>query len=313
MACFGGGESKTVQQAAMPEEKEAKKKLLSTYMGEVGKGQAIYPEEWVAGYSPEQKAALSTITKYTDLFSPSQMPLFGQTGETLARTLRGEGGAGLITPEQTEAYYRSVFEEPATRAFRKEIIPAIQESYAGPGYWSSARGKEQTEAAEDLWKYLGTQKGQLNWDVMEANRAAQEAAAQRALSATAPALSYAGLPTQEALTRLGGATDVFQSLGAEQALRQQQINAEIAKFAMENRITDPEVMDILLKLLGSPYGTTTQTREAPGLGYTFLGGGLSAMAPQLGPAFSQLAGFGTGGGMGTPPGGWDALRAASGF
>jgi len=196
--------------------------------------------------------------------------LFGETGETLARTLRGEGGAGLITPEQTEAYYQSVFEEPATRAFRKEIIPAIQESYAGPGYWSSARGKEQTEAAEDLWKYLGTQKGQLNWDVMEANRAAQEAAAQRALSATAPALSYAGLPTQEALTRLGGATDVFAALGAEQAQRQAEIGAEMQQFAAKQREISQEDLAIIMALLDMSFSTSTSTQTGAGLGYSVL-------------------------------------------
>lgn len=276
MSCFGGGGSKTVTESAMPEEKAAKKKMLATYLPEVGKGQPTYPGEWVSPYSPEQKATLSTIGKYTDVFSPGEMPLFGETGETIARTLRGEGGAGPITPEQTESYYKRVFEEPATRAFTKDIRPTIREAYAGPGYWSSARAEAETEGAEDLWKYLGTQRGNLEWDVMQTNRAAEEAAAQRAIGAVSPAMTYAGLPTEEALTKLGGAGGVFQMLGAEQTQRQAVINAEIEKFLAEQRITDPEDLEIIMALLGQPYGTSIGTSSGPGLGYAatqaFLGG-----------------------------------------
>jgi hypothetical protein len=91
------------------------------------------------------------------------------------------------------------------------------------------------EGAQDLQDWLGTKRGEFDWNIEQQNRAAQEAQANRALGAVGPAMQFGQMPTQEAKARLGGRSDVFAFAGAEQAQQQAQINTAIQKFAEENQ------------------------------------------------------------------------------
>jgi hypothetical protein len=167
-------------------------------------------------------------------------------------------------------YYSRAIEAPAKKRYGEYYQPAISEFFAGPGYWSSARAGAQMEGAQDLSDWLGTQRGQLGWDVMQANRAAEEAKAQRALSAVPMGFQAGMLPTQEAQQRLAGTTGVFDFLGVEQAQRQAETNAAIDKWQAGERLTDPEVMQIMMGLLSMSYTTSTGKQTGPGLGYSML-------------------------------------------
>jgi hypothetical protein len=180
----GGGQTKSESQsqAKTPEQTYWLGQALQQYGPQLGTGENVYPGQTVAGMTPWQESLLQTGMGYGDMFGAQrQIPLSGETGTALQGLLEGRTGATNITPQMTQDYFKRVFEDPSRKAWAEDIRPAISESYAGPGYWSSARAGAQAEGAQDLSDWLGTQKGQLEWDVMGANRATEEAKAQRAL------------------------------------------------------------------------------------------------------------------------------------
>ena len=127
-------------------------------------------------------------------------------------------GGFVWTPEQVGEYYRDVIKRPAEKEFSEDIIPAIREAYSGPGYWGSGRAESEVRARKDLSSDLQQRWGQLNWDVLEANKQ--------------------------------GALAQFDLGSAEQQQRQNEILADMQKFVEENRLTDPENLAILLSFLG---------------------------------------------------------------
>lgn len=270
-----GSESKSTSTSYTPEQKKWLGQALALYGPQLGKGEQVYGGERVAPFTGTQQAALSDMGGYLDTFAPGrEIPLYGEGGTALSQILSGQMGAKQITPEATQAYYKSVFEQPALKGWGERIKPEIQEAYAGPGYWGGARAGAVVEGRQDVEDWLGEQRGGLEWDVSQANRAIEEAKAGRALSAIGPSMAYGQLPTQEAQARLAGRAGVFEFAGAGQAQKQAEINANIQKFVEENRITSAEDMQILLALLGMSYSTSTSTGESwgPGLGYSVLSG-----------------------------------------
>lgn len=249
------GTSKSSSETRTPEQKKWLGTALGIYGPELGKGEDVYGGQRVAPFSETQKGALGSVQGFLDTFGAQRdMPLFGETGTALAGILAGRTGAEKITPEATQSYYQRAIEKPAMKRWSENIRPTIKESYAGPGYWSSARAKAEMEGAQDVGDWLGEQRGQLEWDVGTANRAIEEAKAGRALAGIQPAMAYGQLPTQEARQKVGALGDIYGFGTAEQQQRQTEINAAIQKFAEENRITSQEDMDILMALLNMNFG-----------------------------------------------------------
>lgn len=264
MGCMDSGGSESTSYT--PKQKKYLHKALDVYGGQLGQGENIYQGLRVAPMSEQQKGLMGTSTGYLNAFAPGgDMPLYGDLQTTLSNTLAGRTGAQPITQQQTSDYFSRVYEKPTAKTWAEDIKPGIEEQYAGPGYWGSARAGAVTKGAQDMADWLGEQRGQVSWDVLQANRQAQESIAQRQLSATEPAMRAAQLPTQEARQRLAGAQGVYGMLGQEQAQRQAEINASVQKFAEENRITSQEDMQILLTLLGMNYSSAES--RGPGLGY----------------------------------------------
>ncbi len=253
---FTGGGAGAAQAESKTEGKTAEQtkwltEALKLYGPTLGQGEDIYPGQRVAGFDPLQAGALDQAGGYLDAFSAQRaQPLFSETGETLRATLAGETGAQFISPQQTADFFRSVYEQPARTAYAKEVLPATREAYAGPGFWSSDRARAQAEAGQGLFQYLGTKKGELDWSTLMANRATEEARAQRMLGAVPAGLAYGQVPTQEAQQRMAGLQDVFGMGGQAQAQQQAVINAAMQEFAEANRITSEEDLQTLLTLLG---------------------------------------------------------------
>lgn len=255
-------ETKTTQESPYtPSQKKWQNIALELYGPQLGKGEDVFQGLRVAGFSPGQEQSLANIGGFADYFKPGgEMPLFGETGTALSGILSGQTGAAPITPEATEKYFQTSIQQPSTRYFEENYLPAVREAWAGPGsFWHTGRAKAETEAGEDLWRYLGEKRGQLEWDVGEANRAIEEAKAQRSLAATPLGMQYGAMPTAEAQQRLAGQAGVFAALEPERALRQQEIAAAMQKFAEETRITGSEDLAIIMHLLGQPYGTSRGT------------------------------------------------------
>ncbi len=259
---FGTQQSSGKSSGTTQVQRQSTDAALKAYMPTIGQGQQSYQGDWVAPFSDLQNQAFGQGSGYLDQFSPYRnMPAqFGQTGDALSGILSGQTGAQYITPEQTNAYYKSNIYDPAKYEFAKNTAPAIAEQFAGPGYWSSARANAGSLANQELGNWLGTQKGQLDWQTQQQNQAIDEAKANRALSAVPLGMGYSQIPTQEALARLQGTQGVFGGLGApQQQQAQNQISANMQKFLEQNRITNPEDIQIILSLLGISNSTMSQS------------------------------------------------------
>jgi len=254
---IGATKSESTTQRKTPEQTAWLGQALEEYGPTLGQGEDVFAGTRVAPLTPTQTQA-TDVQGFLKQFAPYRdMPMFGETGTALSGVLSGTTGAAPITPEATEQFYKRTIEDPAAARWEESIKPGIREEFAGPGFWGSARPRAVTKAGTDLSNWLGTQRGQLEWDVGQANRQIEEAKAGRSLAAIQPGMQYGQTPTQEAQARLTGRGEVLGLSTVQQQQQQAEINAAIQTFAEENRLTSEEDMQILMALLGLDFTTGT--------------------------------------------------------
>lgn len=258
-------ESTSVTETKTPEQKKWMGTALELYGPYLGKGQTAYEGDRVAPFTETQKALLGTGPEFAEAFSMYRdMPLFGEGGTALKGMLEGTTGPEKITPEMSQRAFRGMVEQPAQKRYKEDVLPAVKEAYAGPGYWGTGRRKAQVESAQDLSDWLGEQRAGFEWNVEDVNRQIEEAKAGRALSAIPQAMEYAQLPTREAFARLTGGEELFKFVSADQTYQQAKINEAITKFEEGKRLTEPEIMSIMLALLGMNFSTSVGESHAMG-------------------------------------------------
>ena len=205
-----------------------------------------------------------------DLFAPTtpeELEYFGREGnfaEDLARlrVAMGEQRDRLatpafnVTPETTEQYYQDVIRAPMMKDWREVVEPQIRESFAGPGYWGSARAQAQVEGAEDLTTTLGSERGKLYYADEQARREALEAAAAR----------EAGFAPIMAQLDYLGTTE-----GAKFAEEVAKSRAEYSRQIEQERIAG----ELQRWLMGEEVGGVTPTQYNPFLQLAFQALGLS--------------------------------------
>lgn len=252
------GSSQQQSQSFTPEQGQWLANVLSVYGPTVGQGQTSYTGDRVAGFTTGQTSALSQAQGYLDSFKPgTSMPLFSETGSAINDILQGRTGGTEKSLSEANQTFNDIYSTPAWYDFEKNVAPTAREEFAGPGYWGSARANAVTDKAADLQTALNSQRYQYLSDTEAANRALQEAKATRAASTIPVAMAYGMQPTEQALAGLQGTQSVFNTASTEQALQQQQIQADIQQFLEQNRLTDPEAMSIMMGLLGLNYSTGT--------------------------------------------------------
>lgn len=191
----------------------------------------------------EQKAGLKqALDIYTPTLGQGQKIYQGETTAGFSglqnSTFDFATNGGFVKSQaDTDKYFKDVYEDPTMKQWKSYVAPTIREEYAGPGFWGSARAGAVAKSAQDTGDTLNQQRTQLNWDVGESNKA--------------------------------GALQMFDLGAKQQEFEQAKINADIEKFAAENRITDPENMSILMGLLGLNYSTSYGRKDVWGdqLGY----------------------------------------------
>jgi len=293
---MGGSKSSSKTYTYTPAQKKGGQELLDLYGPELGKGQVSYPGTEVAEFTPTQKAAMSGLDEYLKGFSPdNKTSMFGQTGSALSGILSGQTGAKKITPEETASFFKRGYQEPAMYQFSEYTRPLIREEYAGPGFWGSARAKAVSKAGQELGNWLGQKRGEVEWQAGETNRSIDEAKAGRAAAAVPMGMQYAGQPLRE---RQG----VFGFAAVEQQQRQRMIDESIKKFQEGKRLTDPEIMNILMQMITSQMGSGSSSETGMGaLGQFGKGAGFAAggtlAANMLTPALSTGAGTVAGAGI----------------
>jgi hypothetical protein len=290
---------------------------ISTGLGEAyipNIGQATpFPGERVAPLTGQQTGALD-LSGFTETFQPFQdIPLYSEGGAALRNIVSDQGGSrrttgvaeqfvqgegqaprsaqpqAPITEESAARMFESIYGAPGRKEFRETVAPAINEQFAGPGYWSGARARAGFEGAQDLSDWLGTKRGQFESDVFDRNLQIGGFNAQLDRDADALARSRAGLdvtlteqqsqqerdrragvfgavdrtadylatPARVSGEALAGRAGVFDFAGAEQQQAQNVINSEMQKYAEQYNITDPQTLEVLSMLLNMRYGTTT--------------------------------------------------------
>lgn len=255
----GSSKSKSASTSYLPVQADWLKQILPMYGAQAGQGQNVYQGQRVAGMTPQQQEALN-VGGWANYLNPNALatsPQYGQTGQALTGLLSGQAGAEPYTRKAIDTLFESAYAQPARKQWEEFTKPELQEAYSGPGYWSTARMKEQGKAAQDLGDTLTSQYGQLSWETDQANKAIEEAKAGRALSAIPLGVSYAQAPTQQAISAIEGRGALYGLATPGQQQQQAEINAGIQRFAEENRLTDPESMEILLQLLGMNFSSQT--------------------------------------------------------
>lgn len=240
---------------------------LKLYGPELGQGADLWQGARVAPFSTLQQEAITGAGSFADYFAEPQQvgtPLFEETGTAVKGLLSGETGAKPLESQDVEDYFRGTIYEPTMGTLRRDVIPGIAESFAGPGFFGSARSQAESEAYKETGERLGEQWSQLNWDVMRQNQALEEAKAGRTQTAVPQAMAYGQVPFQEiknnleiAAGQIGGLKDLFGIGQAEQTQVQAELEDEIMRFAEENALTDPENLSILLTLLGMNFSRSS--------------------------------------------------------
>lgn len=284
MGCFSSSQqdSKSSSSSYLPEQADWLKKALTEYGPQLGQNNNVYEGDRVADFTNLQKNVLSGISNYLPTYSmPTSVgtPMFKETGNTIADLLAGNTGAKKITDTQRDDYFQKSTYEPTMRMLKDDILPTVDEGYAGGNFFGSARGKARDAASTDAANYLTQSKSNLDWNVLQNNQNIDTANADRALSTLYPAMQYGQMPAQEtfnnlkiAATKVQGMKDLFGFGQAEQTQQQQEITAAIAKFAEEQQITDPENLAVLMSLLGMNFSSSSGSGSSsgPGLGYSWV-------------------------------------------
>jgi hypothetical protein len=293
MSCFST-DTKETEASMTKEQSDMLKNLLTTYGSKVGTGANVYQGDRVAGLTDLQKSTLTGANNYSNLFSTPQTtttPMFNETGQALGGLLSGQTGAQKLTDKDTSNYFTNSIYKPAMTAFNQDTLPLIDESYAGPGFFDSARSQARVRGAQDLQNNLGQQRSDLNWNALNYNAGLDEAKAGRTQQAVNQGMEYSKLPAQQTLNNLQiaasqvqGLSDLFGFGAAEQSQEQTQLTAAMQKFMEENEITDPTVLQTILSLLdksaysvknssGSDLASTMGMLDfAGGAAKTFMGG-----------------------------------------
>lgn len=137
--------------------------------------------------NPEQKKMFQTWAPEVTKMAGKELPMYGKSWEdystpltsgewdAISRNARlsalGEQGLGpLLKGEFPEQYYRDTLYQPALKNWQEDILPVLNESYAGPsggGYWGTARANAAGKSARDLTDTLAAKRAELAWNVQQ--------------------------------------------------------------------------------------------------------------------------------------------------
>lgn len=182
-----------------------------------------------------------------------------------------------VGPEWAERYFEEGLRPVYEREWERNILPAIKEAYAGPGYYSTARGDEISQAALDFGLQLAKQKQELLYGEEKARRQAIEQAmgripAGQQVAATAAQYSRA-IETEKIMDAL------------QRYLMGESVEGQY------NPAYNPmlQVAFALLGLQPYTYGVTTQ-QSGGGLGYGLLSGLAGGVGQGFGGVFGKYLG-----------------------
>lgn len=240
--------------------------LTAKFQPQVGPG-SVFEGQRVAGLDPLQKGAVAGASNFLPgLSTPAQVtdPLATETQAATRGVLTGATGAKPLDPSQVTDFFGSTIAGPARTRFQEDVVPGISEGFAGPGFFSSARGHAVREASTDLERQLGIQERQLQFETLIRNQNIEEAKAGRTLAGIPAAIAAGQAPAQTAaqevqlnLQQMGGLRDVFGFGEAAQTQEQNELFAEFQKFVEAEGLRG-EALDIVMAVINQQIESTAQ-------------------------------------------------------
>lgn len=292
--------SESYSQSYLPQQADVMKQMLGAYSPLLGAGQPVYEGQRVAPMNVMQEMAMGNLPAFLNALAPTnQIPLQGPLQEMFKGIISGSALPQPLDETAALTRYQQTRAAPAMEDWSRFVNPAIKEAYAGPGFFHTGRAQAQTQSAQDLMRDIGIGREEYMGDIEQINRQLALANVAAQTQAAYPAMQAATMGTTDAMQRLAGTTAATQLATMEQQQRQNQLNAEMQKFLEEQRITDPEVTDILLRLVGTPMssGSSASYQYAPSplmqLGAAALGAPTGGMYSTVGgDLFTKLLGLG---------------------
>jgi hypothetical protein len=158
---------------------------MSFFSNLFGGSKASYERDEYGTLNPEQKLINKTLGNYLNSAIGKELPMYSNRWqdytseltpgeqEAINRNSRltalGETGLQpLLKGEFPEEYYQSSIYNPLKKQFVEDVLPAIQENYAGTGgYWGSARADAVAKGYRDLYDTLANKRAELAWNVQK--------------------------------------------------------------------------------------------------------------------------------------------------
>lgn len=277
MGCFDSSSSKQTSTGKTAGQTSLINRATDLYGDTLGVNK-VFTGDRVAGFAPLQAQAITGAGNFVNSFSQPQTvgtPLGPETGMATRSLLTGTAGATPLSDADVENFYQAKYFDPAQKNLRETTNPLIDEAFAGPGFFGSARSNARAKAATDLGDSLSAQRADLLFENQRRNQDIAEAKAGRQLGALSEGRAFGDTQARNTMQNLEIASSQVQGLkelfgfGAkEQTQEQAELQAELTQWLDENEVTDPENIAIILSLLNQSFSASVGSSSGPGLGFS---------------------------------------------
>lgn len=208
-----------------------------------------------APMSDEEKQALANASSLVEMIM--DMPYFQDTemGQAAQAAIME-----ALSGQFPEEYYQNAIYNPTLKQYQEDVLPSIQEAFAGPGtYWGSERANAERKAGENLQDYLTQRRAELaQW------------AKTRQDTGVGTSMAYQSLVNQEPLGRLG-ANETLMAMGAiPRSIEQHALDIAYQEFLRTRPSSNPYISQAMGMLniptiaAYSPSGVTTNAFQGLG-------------------------------------------------
>lgn len=178
-----------------------------------------------------------------------------------------------VGPEYAQKYYEEAIKPGMIAEWEDIVKPQIRESYAGPGYWSTARMRQESESGEQLARDLSAKRSELMYSEELAKRQAVE----------------------NAMNRIPGAQQAVSNVATmERDIEHEKVMDSVTRFLMGEEVdgeyqpaNNPNVA-IALQLLGITQYAIAGSSQSQGPNAAY--GVASGLSQGLGTYFGQWLG-----------------------
>lgn len=208
-----------------------------------------------APMSDEEKQALANASSLVEMIM--DMPYFQDTemGQAAQAAIME-----ALSGQFPEEYYQNAIYNPTLKQYQEDVLPTIQEAFAGPGtFWGSERAIAEQKAGQNLEDYLTQRRAELaQW------------AKTRQDTGVGTSMAYQSLINQEPLGRLG-ANETLMAMGAiPRSIEQHALDIAYQEFLRTRPSSNPYIsqamgmLNIPTIVAYSPSGVTTNAFQGLG-------------------------------------------------